>query len=209
MHLLPRDVKFYDQFLSQSRLAVKASSVLRSAVESGGGRVAEAAGELRELERKGDDLEHEVFRRLHKTFITPIDPEDVQAIASALDRVLGGIEALGYRLNAYGFTQIPKRMQDLARVLEECTKALDAIFERLNEHGLEEQDPLTEQCARVNELENQSQTIVREGVTEAFAREKDPIELMKMNAIFEHFEMAGDRCEDVADLISNVLAKKS
>ena len=76
--MLPRDVKFYDQLLGQANYAVQAAN-----------------------------LKHEVFRRIHKTFITPIDPEDIQAIASALDLVVDSVEAIGYRLCAYRFRTLP------------------------------------------------------------------------------------------------------
>ncbi len=209
MRLLPLDVKFYDQLLGQASLAVEAAALLRAASETGGDRIGEASQRLHDLEHQGDDLEHEVFRHIHKTFITPIDPEDIQSISSALDRVTDAVEAIGYRLHAYGFTEVPERMQGLARVLEDCTKALQDIFATLNEHGVEQQEVLTAQCIRVNEIENQSQTLARDGVAEVFARVRDPIELMRLKAIYDHFEMAGDRCEEVADLIENVLAKNS
>ena len=209
MQLLPRDLKFYDQLLGQSRLAVRAASVLRGAAQAGGPALAEASQQLRQMESEGDRLEQDVFRRLHKTFITPIDPEDIHGLSSALDRVLDAVEAIGYRLQAYQFMQIPERMRRLAGVLEQCTKSLDEIFETLNEHGLDQQDRLSEQCARVNQIESDSQNLAREGVTEAFAQERDPIQLVKLKTVYDHFEMAGDRCEDVADLIINLLAKNS
>ena len=171
--------------------------------------MAEASQQLRQMESEGDRLEQDVFRRLHKTFITPVDPEDIHGLSSALDRVLDAVEAIGYRLHAYQFMQIPDRMQKLAGVLEQCTKSLDEIFETLNEHGLDKQDRLSEQCARVDHIESDSQNLAREGVTEAFAQERDPIQLVKLKTVYDHFEMAGDRCEDVADLIINLLAKNS
>ncbi len=209
MHLLPRDLKFYDQFLAQSGLAFKAAAILHEAAASGGGRIADAARVLRDLEQQGDDLEHEVFRRLHKTFITPIDPEDIHVISVALDGVLDAIEAIGYRLHAYGYSQGPERMVKLAEVLENCTKELNALFETLNAEGIEKQEALTEHCERVNQLENESKLLAREAVADAFANQKDPVELMRQMAIYDHFEKAGDRCEDVADFIANVLAKHS
>jgi len=77
LQLLPKDVKFYDQLLEQSKLVLEAADVLRAAAQAGGTPLAEAWDRLREIEQKVDDLEHEVFRRIHKTFITPIDPEDI------------------------------------------------------------------------------------------------------------------------------------
>jgi uncharacterized protein Yka (UPF0111/DUF47 family) len=209
MQLLPRDVKFYDQLLGQASVAVRAANLLRGVADASGDSVRDVASQLKQLEVGADELKHEVFRRIHKTFITPIDPEDIQAIASALDLVVDSIEAIGYRLCAYGFRTLPPRMGQLAETIYECTTALNGIFETLNEKGLEEQESLIEQCIKVHEVENRSQTLARESVAEVFATETDPIELIKLKDIYEYFEKAGDRCEDVADLIENVLAKAS
>jgi len=132
MHLLPRDVKFYDQFLSQSELVMKAAHVLRDATSGGANRLEQAAVEIRDLERKSDEIEHEVYRRLHKTFITPIDPEDVHAITSGLDQALDGIEAISYGMSAYGLKEVPERVQKLAGVLASYAETLHNIFEALN-----------------------------------------------------------------------------
>jgi len=209
MQLLPRDVKFYDQLLGQASFAVRAANLLRGAAGGAGEPLRELASQLKQLEVGADDLKHEVFRRIHKTFITPIDPEDIQAIASALDLVVDSIEAIGYRLCAYGFRILPPRMGQLAETIYECTNALNAIFETLNAKGLEHQEFLIEQCIKVHEVENMAQTLARESVAEVFATETDPIELIKLKDVYEYFEKAGDRCEDVADLIENVLAKAS
>ncbi len=209
MRLLPRDVKFYDQLLAQAKLAAEAAALLASAAETGGERIGESARRLHEMERQGDELQREVFRRIHKTFITPIDPEDIQSISSGLDRVTDSVEAIGYRLHAYCFTNSPERLRGLARVLEQCTGALSEVFSTLEAKGIEAQEVLAGQCARVKELESESQKLAREGVAEAFGKVDDPVELMRLKTIYEHFELAGDRCEDVADLIENVLAKNS
>lgn len=190
-------------------MAAEAAALLRSAADTGGERIGEAARRLHEMERQGDELEREVSRRIHKTFITPIDPEDIQSISSGLDRVTDSVEAIGYRLHAYRFTSLPERLRALARVLEQCTGAVREVFSTLEEKGLEAQEVLAGQCTRVNELESESQTLAREGVADAFANVHDPIELMRLKAIYDHFEMAGDRCADVANLITNVLAKNS
>jgi len=122
---------------------------------------------------------------------------------------VNAIEAIGFRLHAFGFTTVPERVGKLSESLFESAKALLAIFETLNDKGLDKQEYLEEQCIRVNEIENRSHVLAREGLIEAFAQVHDPVELIKLKDLYERFEKAGDRCEDVADLIENVLAKAS
>ena len=98
MNLLPRDDKFYEFFLKQADIICQASRVLLEGVRIGNSRLAGAATEISVLEHRGDEVIHSIFTRLKQTFITPLDPEDIHNISSALDDVLDGIEDTAHRL---------------------------------------------------------------------------------------------------------------
>ena len=101
MNLLPRDDKFYEFFLKQVDIICQAAHVLQEGVRVGNSRLAGAATEISVLENRGDEIIHKIFKRLNQTFITPLDPEDIHNISSALDNVLDGIEDNRARVAAF------------------------------------------------------------------------------------------------------------
>jgi len=107
MRLLPRQEKFYHLFLEQSEIIREAAHALLEGVRRGNSHLAEVADRIRQLENKGDDVIHDILRRLNQTFITPLDPEDIHNLSSRLDDVLDAIEEASYRIVSYHLEPIP------------------------------------------------------------------------------------------------------
>src|SRR6476619_7714448 len=124
MRLLPREEKFYHLFDRQVEIISEAARLLLDGVRSGNSRLAGAATDITVREHKGDEVIHEIFHRLNQTFLTPIDPEDIHSIASALDNVLDGIEDTAHRLVSYCIDPIPPVMVTLAEIVASCSKSL-------------------------------------------------------------------------------------
>jgi predicted phosphate transport protein (TIGR00153 family) len=204
MRLLPREEKFYQLFLKQVAIISEASRLLLDGVRTGNARMAGAATEISVLEHRGDEVIHEVFTRLNQTFITPIDPEDIHSISAALDNVLDGIEDTSHRLVSYRINPIPSIMVTLAEIVAGCAKSLMSAFEELEKGG-----PIMEHCIEINRLENEADRIGRSAVADLFDQEKDPIRLIKLKEVYEFFEATIDNCEDVADVLQNVVVKNS
>ena len=204
MRLLPREEKFYHLFLKQVATISDAARLLLEGVRVGNSRMAEAATEISVLEHKGDEVIHEIFTRLNQTFITPLDPEDIHNISSALDNVLDGIEDTAHRLVSYRIDPIPHIMVTLSELVAGCAKALTGAFEALEKNG-----PIMEHCIEINRLENEADRIGRSAVADLFNKEKDPITLVKLKEVYEFFEATVDSCEDVADVLQNVVVKNS
>jgi predicted phosphate transport protein (TIGR00153 family) len=204
MRLLPREEKFYHLFLKQVAIISEASRLLLEGLRAGNSRLSGAATEISVLEHKGDEVIHEVFTRLNSTFITPIDPEDIHALSSALDNVLDGIEDTAHRLVSYGIDPIPATMVTLSEMVAKCSHALKAAFVALEQNG-----PIMEHCIEINRLENEADLIGRSAVADLFQKEKDPITLIKLKEVYEFFEATVDSCEDVADVLQNVVVKNS
>ena len=204
MRLLPREEKFYRLFLKQVEIISEASRLLLDGVRAGNARLGAAAGEINALEHRGDELIHEIFTRLNQTFITPIDPEDIHNISSALDDVLDGIEDTAHRLVSYKIDPVPADMATLAEIVDSCSKSLQAALEALERNG-----PIMEHCIEINRLENEADRIGRNAVVELFAMETNPITLIKLKEVYEFFENTIDSCEDVADVLQNVVVKNS
>jgi predicted phosphate transport protein (TIGR00153 family) len=204
MRLLPREEKFFALFVTQVKLIVDASRLLLEAVRSGNSHMARASEEIRTLEAKGDEIIHDTFTRLNQTFITPLDPEDIHALASSLDDVLDGIEDAAHRIFAYRLHPIPPPMVQISALICDCAKSLAECFQALND-----KQQVTEHCIEINRLEDVADGVVRRAIAELFDTEKDPIALIKQKEIYEFLEATTDRCEDVADVLQGVVIKNS
>src|SRR5215472_11970771 len=135
MRLLPREEKFYHLFLKQAAIISEAANLLLEGVRGGNTRLVSAAAEISVLEHKGDEVIHELFTRLNQTFITPIDPEDIHNVSSALDDVLDGLEDTAHRLVSYHIKPVPPAMITLSEIVSGCAKSLKAAFEALEKGG--------------------------------------------------------------------------
>ncbi len=204
MRLLPREEKFFGLFLQQSELIADAARLLLQGAKAGNSKLAEVAGQISTLEHKADEIIHEIFTRLNQTFITPLDPEDIHALSSKLDDVMDGIEDAVHRMVAYRLEPIPEPVVALSEVIYGCAIALQRAFE-----ALEKNNTLMEHCIEINRLENEADRIVRAAVADLFANTKDCIYLIKLKEIYEFLEATTDRCEDVADVLQNVVVKNS
>jgi predicted phosphate transport protein (TIGR00153 family) len=204
MRLLPREEKFYHLFLKQVEIISEASRLLMEGVRGGNARLAGAATEINVLEHRGDEVIHELFTRLNQTFITPIDPEDIHNLSSALDNVLDGVEDTAHRLVSYRIDPIPAPMIKLSEIVSSCAKALKAAFEALENSG-----PIMEHCIEINRLENEADLIGRASVVDLFDKEKDPITLIKLKELYEVLETATDKAEDAANVLESVVLKSA
>jgi hypothetical protein len=204
MRLLPREEKFYHLFQQQVDIISDAARLLLDGVQRGNSRLSGAATEINVLEHKGDEVIHEIFTRLNQTFITPLDPEDIHNISTSLDNVLDGIEDTAHRLVAYHLQTIPAEMVTLAECVAKCAGSLKQAFVALEKNG-----PIMEHCIEINRLENEADRIGRSAVAELFNKEKDPITLIKLKEVYDFFEATIDSCEDVADVLQNVVVKNS
>jgi hypothetical protein len=204
MNLLPRDDKFYGFFLKQVEIIAQAAHVLLEGVRVGNSRLAGAATEIKVLEHRGDEVIHGIFTRLNQTFITPLDPEDIHNLSSALDNVLDGIEDTAHRLVSYEIDPVPRDMVELAEIVNSCAVSAKKAFEALAQKG-----QFLEHCIEINRLENEADLITRAAVADLFHKQKDPITLIKLKEVYEFFEDTIDRFEDVADVLQNVAVKNS
>lgn len=204
MRLLPREEKFYHLFHKQVEIISEAARLLLDGVRTGNSRLAGAATEISVLEHKGDEVIHEIFHRLNQTFITPIDPEDIHSIASALDNVLDGIEETSHRLVSYRIEHIPPVMITLAELVAACAKAMQCALVALEKNGA-----TMEHCIEINRLENEADRIGRSAVADLLNHETDPIRVIKLKEVFDYFEATVDSAEDVADVLQNVVVKNS
>jgi len=202
MNLLPKDEKFFDLFVQHVRILCRSSELLKTGLHAGYQGMCDVSKQIEALERSGDEIIHLIFSRLQTTFITPLDPEDIQTLATSLDNVLDAIEDVTFRIVAYRLDPIPEAAMRLGEIIDAASKAL---FRALN--ALHDKKPVLDDCIEVNRLENEADAIERTLVAKLFSSDIDPITLIKQKEIIEELEQATDRCEDVADVIQNVAVK--
>jgi uncharacterized protein len=205
MQLLPREEKFFALFLKQVENICEASHLLLEGARAGNSQLAKASEQIKALESKGDEITHDIFTRLNLTFITPLDPEDIQALSVSLDNVLDGIEDAAHRMVAYQLEPITPTMLELCEIVKQCASSLQKAFEMLDR----EKARVMEHCIEINRLENEADKVVRRAVADLFRNQKDPITLIKLKEVYDFLEATTDYCEDVADTLQTVVVKNS
>ncbi len=204
MKLLPRDEKFFQYFRQQVKLICRAADLLVEGAAAGNAHLANAAHQIHALEEQADTVLHEIYTRLNSTFITPIDPEDIQSLSSHLDDVIDGIEDSVQRMLDYKIDPMPPTVLELCRIVQSCCLILQKAFDALAQNK-----PFIEHSIEINRLEEAADQLGRAAVKELFDKEKDPIRLIKLKEIHEFLEQTTDYCEDVADALQNVQVKNS
>jgi len=201
--LIPREEKFYEDFLAISDELTRGAKLLEEMLATDP-PVMDKADEIKEIEHKCDFLSHEIYQRLHRTFVTPIDREDIHALTRSLDDVMDTIDATAGYVRLYKVQKVKYGARELARVISDSTKAV-----RLAMQGLEPRKGVADHVVEINRLENEGDRLHLEAVRQLFDEERDPILLYKWKEILDHLEDATDRCEDVADVIEGVVLKNA
>jgi uncharacterized protein len=206
MRFLPRDESFFDYFEKQGRKTVEGCHALVAMVSAPGDISAQAKA-ISDIEHECDRITHAVVAQLHKTFITPIDRNDIYRLITKMDDIMDFVEAAAERISLYGVTDMTSEVSALARVLlESAERVLEAVagFRDLRNPAL-----ILEKCVEINRLENVADGQLRAALAKLFREEQNPITIMKWKEIYELLETATDRCEDVANIIEGVVLENS
>lgn len=204
MNLLPKNDEFFHLFDVHAQILCRASRLLIGGLKDGYDGVCRIEKDMSSIEDEGDRVVHDIFRRLRETFITPFDPEDIQALATSLDDVLDGLDDVTFRIVAYKLKPIPPAVLELAEMAFRCCVILARALEALHE-----KKSVIDFCIEVHRLENEADKLERHLLADLFRNETDAIALIKKKEIYELLEATTDRCEDVADVIQNVSVKNS
>jgi predicted phosphate transport protein (TIGR00153 family) len=162
------------------------------------------ADEIKEVEHKCDHLTHQIIQRLNTTFVTPIDREDIHAMAKSLDDVIDAIDASARVVRLYKITSMRFGARELARVISLGT---DHVLLALQ--ALEKRTGVAAAAVEINRLENEADRILEESLRRLFDEERDPVMIIKWKEILDILEQATDRCEDVANLLEGIVVKNA
>lgn len=159
---------------------------------------------LKQFEHHGDEIVHGVFETLNSTFITPIDREDIIALASSLDSILDMVYASALRMDLYKIRQSTRPMLELTDIVCSSLKELQAALRLIKTP--DSVGDVDGRAVEVNRLENLADDLMNRAIADLFET-NDPVQIMKLKEIYEKLEEATDYCEDVADILSGIVAK--
>jgi len=199
--LIPREEKFYTDFLSMADELQKGARLLEDMLGAEK-PVWDKADEIKEVEHKCDFLTHEIIQRLNRTFVTPIDREDIHTLARSLDDVMDAIDASATLIRLYRLESVRFGARELAGII---TTSTNQIRPALN--ALEKNQNIITFAVEINRLENEADRIHQQSVSRLFEEERDPLMVIKWKETLDFLEDATDRCEDVANTLEGVVVK--
>lgn len=203
--LIPQDKVFFDLFEELAALVVDAAGKLEQIVTNET-NPAETYKAIRELEHQGDLVTHAIYENLNRTFITPLDPMEISRLASALDDVLDYIDDSAEKLIIYRVKEYDRSMQSFAQIIRLSTVQLLSGVKGIRSFR---NGNVLEKCGiEINRLENMADDLLAESIQSLFSTE-DPMNTIKLKDIYECLETATDKCEDVANVLSDISIRHS
>ena len=203
--IIPQDKHFFNMLENVSQNVLDASNAFLEMLKNYE-NIEEKCQKIKDIEHKGDDFVHEIFEELNKTFITPIDHNDISKLASAFDDILDNIEGAAARFILFD-VQIPEQnMIKLAEVVLNQTIELRHALSDLR--TLKNSKQIEKMCIEINRLENIADDIYKPSIADLF-KTKDAIHILKLKDIYDRIEEASDKCEDAANVISDIVVKNN
>jgi predicted phosphate transport protein (TIGR00153 family) len=198
---IPREEKFFDLFVEDAQNVLAGARLLEEMFRSYEERE-RIASQLRDLERKGDGLSHDIGQKLEKTFVTPFDREDIHQLISRLDDVLDFIEEVADTCILYKITEPSGPALEQATIIvqqaEQIVRALEKLkgFKNVGPHWIE-----------IHRLENEGDRVARKAIADLFTNGGDPVDTIKWKDVYALLEDTIDSCEDVANVIERIVVK--
>ena len=199
--LIPREERFFGLFEASAQNMVKTAEGLKDMIDHWE-HLEGKMGEITEYEHEGDTITHRIMARLHRTFVTPFDREDIALLAHTIDDITDFIEDAAIAMFTYKVDQPGERAKELADVIvqqaSEIAKAMPLLRKRSDLKNI------LKHCVEINRLENMGDKAFRSAMAELFEVSTDMAYIIKWREIYKHMEAATDRCEDVADVLEGV-----
>ncbi len=199
--LIPKEEKFFEDFTALADRIVSGATLLERMLASDPPDW-DTALQIRQIENECDALTHNIIQRLNSTFVTPIDREDIHALAKSMDDVMDAIDAASGVLRRYRMASLRYGARELASLTWQAAMqmkvAVEALDRRVGVH---------ERAVEVNRIENAADDVHDEALRRLFEEERDAITLIKWKEVLDLMEEATDRCEDVANVLESVVVK--
>lgn len=204
--LLPRETKFFTMLIQQSEVVLegcKAFSELVSKFDSlSESEILLQLKAINNLEQKGDDIEHKIIEELHKTFITPIDREDIHTIAISIDRILDILNGIAKKIEIYKIRQLPKNVINFNSIIIEIVSDMLALIA-----GLQSKKNITAIIQKMHSLENKADYLFHMSLADLFANETNAVTIIKHKEIYEHLEEIVDSVDFIGKIVRGIVVK--
>jgi uncharacterized protein len=199
--LIPREERFYNDFQALADELKRGARLLEEMLAPDHPKW-DTADEIKEVEHKCDFLTHEIIQRLNRTFVTPLDREDIHTLARSLDDVMDAIDASATLVRLYRLETVRFGARELAQIVTASTQQVRLALEALEQHK-----GLITHAVEINRLENEADRVHQQAVSRLFDDERDPLAVIKWKETLDLLEDATDRCEDVANVLEGVMVK--
>ena len=202
MRLLPREEEFFDLFVAVATRNKDAAQHLRDLFDAPPERRTPHVEAIKRLEHEADQVTHEVVNRLDRTFITPLDREDIHQLASDLDDVMDAIDGTARRAQIFRLGLAPAGVKQLAEVIQRMVAVLAEGVSRLKKG-----DDVMRFCVEAKQLEEEGDAIYHDALGQLFDKERDALEVIKWKEIYDNLEQTLDQGEDVANVLESITLK--
>ncbi|PKN33497.1 MAG: DUF47 domain-containing protein [Deltaproteobacteria bacterium HGW-Deltaproteobacteria-19] len=204
MIFIPKEEKFFDHFEDLADKIEEGGRLFMEIVDNydhSEGKVAR----MKEIEHEADKITHLIYEKMHKTFLTPLDREDIYALANKMDSILDLIEAAAARMYLYKVKSASREIRELGIIVNNSIALVKMIVHALR--NKKNAEMIMKACVEINTLENEGDYILRQAMARLFEQEGDVFELIKWKEILERVEESIDTCEDVSNIVEGIVLK--
>lgn len=207
LHLfLPKEDRFFKMLKLQAENVLECGNLFKKFIEEYDNLSIEERNkrilEIRKIENKGDNITHDIIESLYKSFITPLDKEDIHQMAVLLDDVVDLIDAAAKRFILFNIKETDRYIKEMTKIIWESTKEISNAVSNLNKLELTKKH-----CIQLHALENESDSAYYKGISYLFHNHKDPVHIIKHKAVYDLLEDVNDKAEDVAIVIQGIVVK--
>jgi predicted phosphate transport protein (TIGR00153 family) len=206
MALFPKDIHFYDLFERGAAKVHEGVQLLGDLVKDFT-NVPLKAKRIKDVEHEADLITHETVAKLNKTFLTPLDREDIHNLISSLDNILDHVEAAADKFSLYRIAAVQPDAIVLTDILTHAVQEVQTTIGQLRH--LKGTDSVLKHCIEINRLENEGDFVYRSAIAKLFEKGDSPLEVIKWKEVYDSIENAIDSCEDVANVIEAVALKNA
>lgn len=204
--LMPTEGKFFDLFIQHGELCVKGGKELVSLMTNFDD-LEHRVHAIETIEKQADKVTHTTLEMLHKTFITPLNRDDIHQLITRMDDILDLMEDVGQTIWLYDIKQITPEAKRLAELCQACCEKVLASVSLL--HNMNNAREILNICAEIDRLESDADHVMRAAMSKLFREEPDVRNLIKLKAIYEILETVTDRCEDVANIVEGIIVENA
>jgi predicted phosphate transport protein (TIGR00153 family) len=208
--LMPKEGKFFELFDAHAELIVEGGRQLvamMAALASGNDGVATYAAAIDKAETSADKITHETISQLHKTFITPLDRDEIHQLITRMDDILDITQDVAQTISLYDIQRATPEAISLAEITLACCERVKVAVNFL--HSMDNAQTILNTCREIDQLESDADRVMRGAMSKLFRDEPDVRQLIKLKAVYELLETITDRCEDVANVIEGIVLENS